>query len=186
MSKNQSYETYQSMSGTPIKAWTRGVLFDEKAQKQVQNVASLPFIHGWVAIMPDVHWGMGATIGSVIPTFEAIIPAAVGVDIGCGMMAVQTTLTASDLPDNLGGLRSDIEARAVPHGRSSNGRRRPRLVEPSQTAFTSDGQTSRDRYDALVDAHQNLAAPTASTTLEPWVRATTSLKCAWTKQTRFG
>ena len=82
MSKNPTYETYQGLTGTPIKAWTRGVTFDERAQKQVQNVASLPFIHGWVAIMPDVHWGMGATIGSVIPTIEAIIPAAVGVDIG--------------------------------------------------------------------------------------------------------
>lgn len=98
-----------------IKAWTRGVPVEEEAMKQLRNVASLPFIHKHIAVMPDVHWGMGSTIGSVIPTKGAIIPAAVGVDIGCGMMAVQTTLTASDLPDNLAGMRSAIEA-AIPVG----------------------------------------------------------------------
>src|SRR5262245_27695546 len=75
--------------------------------------------------MPDVHWGIGATVGSVIPTVGAIIPAAVGVDIGCGMMAVRTTLTASDLPDDLRAVRSAIE-RADPHGRTDNGRRNDR------------------------------------------------------------
>jgi tRNA-splicing ligase RtcB len=83
----------------------------------VQNVARLPFIHKHVAIMPDVHWGLGATIGSVIPTKGAVIPAAVGVDIGCGMMAVKTTLTADKLPDNLLSIRHAIEA-SVPHGRT--------------------------------------------------------------------
>jgi tRNA-splicing ligase RtcB len=75
----------------------------------------LPFIHEHVAVMPDVHAGVGATVGSVIPTRGAIIPAAVGVDIGCGMMAVRTSMTAGDLPDTLASLRADIE-RAVPHG----------------------------------------------------------------------
>jgi len=70
--------------------------------------------------MPDVHWGMGATVGSVIPAKGVIIPAAVGVDIGCGMMAVQTSLTSHQLPDNLSGLRSEIE-RAIPHGRTDHG-----------------------------------------------------------------
>jgi tRNA-splicing ligase RtcB len=70
--------------------------------------------------MPDVHWGIGATVGSVIPTKGAIIPAAVGVDIGCGMMAVQTSLHADHLPDNLHGIRTAIE-KAVPHGRTDNG-----------------------------------------------------------------
>ena len=74
----------------------------------------------WVAVMPDVHAGIGATVGSVVATKGAIIPAAVGVDIGCGMMAVKTTLTATDLPDNLRALRTTIEA-AVPHGRTDNG-----------------------------------------------------------------
>jgi tRNA-splicing ligase RtcB len=80
----------------------------------------MPFIHKHVAIMPDVHWGMGATVGSVIPTKGAIIPAAVGVDIGCGMMAQRTSLTASDLPDNLHGLRTSHRGR-IPHGRTDNG-----------------------------------------------------------------
>ena len=71
--------------------------------------------------MPDVHLGIGATVGSVIPTLKAIIPAAVGVDIGCGMMACKTSLRAEDLPVNLGPLRSAIE-RAVPHGRSPGSR----------------------------------------------------------------
>ena len=112
------YETIDSHGGAPIKAWTRGVMLEESARKQLQNVAKLPFIHRWVAAMPDVHWGLGATIGSVIPTHKAIIPAAVGVDIGCGMMAARTSLTASDLPDKLKGLRTQIE-RAVPVGRNS-------------------------------------------------------------------
>ena len=84
------------------------------------NVAQMPFVHSHIAVMPDVHWGLGATIGSVIPTLKAIIPAAVGVDIGCGMMAVQTSLKATDLPENLKDIRSNIE-KAVPHGRTHNG-----------------------------------------------------------------
>ena len=108
--------------GAPIKAWTKGVQLDKGAAEQLQNVARLPFIHSHVAVMPDVHWGMGATVGSVIPTVGAIIPAAVGVDIGCGMMAAKTSIRAEHLPDDLGGLRSAIEA-AVPHGRTDNGGR---------------------------------------------------------------
>ncbi len=103
-----------------IKAWTRGVPVEEVAKQQLRNIAGLPFIHKHVAVMPDVHWGMGATVGSVIATKGAIIPAAVGVDIGCGMAAQRTSLTASDLPDNLHALRSAIEAR-IPHGRTDNG-----------------------------------------------------------------
>jgi len=104
----------------PIKAWIDGVELEDAARQQLINVSSLPFIHKHIAVMPDVHWGMGATVGSVIPTVGAIIPAAVGVDIGCGMMAVKTSLKASDLPDHLLGIRTAIEA-AVPHGRSDNG-----------------------------------------------------------------
>jgi tRNA-splicing ligase RtcB len=101
--------------GGKIKAWVDGVPFDEMAQQQAHNVAALPFIHEHVAMMPDTHGGYGAAVGSVIPTKGAIIPYAVGVDIGCGMVAVRTSLTADDLPDSLTKLRSDIE-RAVPHG----------------------------------------------------------------------
>jgi tRNA-splicing ligase RtcB (3'-phosphate/5'-hydroxy nucleic acid ligase) len=114
------YDLIQSTTGVPIKAWTKGVAIEAEAEKQLRNVAQLPFIYKWVAAMPDVHWGIGATVGSVIPTKGAIIPAAVAVDIGCGMMAVQTTLSANQLPDNLRGIRSAIE-KAVPHGRSHGG-----------------------------------------------------------------
>lgn len=103
----------------PVKIWTDDI--DEKARHQLEEMAELPFIHKHIAVMPDVHWGMGATIGSVIPSKGAIVPAAVGVDLGCGMIAVATTLTANDLPDNLHNLRSFIEDR-IPHGRSLNGK----------------------------------------------------------------
>ena len=108
-----------------IKSWTRGVPFDEKAMVQVKNLAKMPFVGPHVAIMPDVHVGIGATVGSVIATKGAIIPAAVGVDIGCGMVAARTQLTASDLPDSLAGIRRAIEA-AIPHGRSDHGGRADR------------------------------------------------------------
>lgn len=107
-------------SGVPVKAWVDGVSFEDAAKEQVLRIATMPFAHKHVAVMPDVHLGIGATVGSVVATKGAIIPAAVGVDIGCGMMAVKTTLTASDLPDSLKDMRSSIEA-AVPHGRTDNG-----------------------------------------------------------------
>ena len=111
-----TYEYQDVEGGSPIKMWTRGVPVDDKAREQLTKAAKMPFIFKHVAAMPDVHVGIGATVGSVIPTKGAVIPAAVGVDIGCGMMAARTSLVASDLPDNLAGIRSAIEA-AVPHGR---------------------------------------------------------------------
>src|ERR1700741_2220142 len=119
---NTRYNLIDIENGVPIKAWTKGVKLEDEAKKQLLNVAQLPFVYKWVAAMPDVHWGIGATVGSVIPTKGAIIPAAVGVDIGCGMMAVQTTLNANHLPDSLKTLRTAIE-KAVPHGRTENGRK---------------------------------------------------------------
>lgn len=107
--------TTRSLSSKPIKAWIDHVELEASAEDQLHNIASLPFIHKHVAAMPDCHWGMGATVGSVIATKGAIIPAAVGVDIGCGMNAIQTSLTGSDLPESLARLRSDIE-RSVPVG----------------------------------------------------------------------
>jgi tRNA-splicing ligase RtcB len=100
---------------SPIRAWVDHVAVEAQALSQLQNVASLPIVEGSIAVMPDVHWGIGATVGSVIPTRTALIPAAVGVDIGCGMAAVRTTLTANDLPDSLKSLRAQIE-RDVPVG----------------------------------------------------------------------
>ncbi|PAX07710.1 RtcB family protein [Sphingomonas lenta] len=112
-----NYEFQPVEGGVPIKMWTRGVPVDDRARAQLAAAAKMPFIFRHVAAMPDVHVGIGATVGSVIPTKGAIIPAAVGVDIGCGMMAARTSLNASDLPDNLEGVRAAIE-RAVPVGRS--------------------------------------------------------------------
>jgi len=107
----------------PIKAWTKGVPFEAAALEQLQNIAALSLVHAHIAVMPDVHLGKGATIGSVIPSVDAVIPAAVGVDIGCGMVAAKTSLRANDLPDNLRDIRLAFEA-AVPHGRTlSRGRR---------------------------------------------------------------
>jgi len=112
------YQVLQVENGKPVKLWTSGVPVEDDARTQLMNTARMPFIYRHLAVMPDVHLGKGSTIGSVIPTQGAIIPAAVGVDIGCGMMAVRTTLSAQDLPDQLFELRSAIE-RAVPHGRTS-------------------------------------------------------------------
>ncbi|HEX5047371.1 MAG TPA: RtcB family protein, partial [Gammaproteobacteria bacterium] len=109
------YETMDVGGGRHVKLWTRGVPVDPKARQQLASTAKMPFVFSHLAAMPDVHVGIGATVGSVLATKGAIIPAAVGVDIGCGMMAAQTTLTASDLPESLGKIRSRIE-RAVPHG----------------------------------------------------------------------
>lgn len=112
---------YDETAKNPIKAWVHGVPVEPDAIQQLRNAASLPFIHKHVAAMPDVHVGYGCTVGAVIPTKGAIIPAAVGVDIGCGMMALRTNLRADDMPDNLSHLRSEIE-KAVPHGRTNNGK----------------------------------------------------------------
>lgn len=148
----QNYE-FDNTSRFAIKSWTKGVLVEDQARQQLRNIASMPFIHKHVAAMPDVHWGRGATIGSVIATKNAIIPAAVGVDLGCGMMAVRTTLTANDMPDNLRAIRDEIE-KAVPHGRTDNGGKNDRgsFGElPSAHRDRWSGLVSR--YDAIVKKH---------------------------------
>ncbi|MER6969241.1 RtcB family protein, partial [Streptomyces halstedii] len=99
----------------PIRMWTDPASVEDVALRQLQNVATLPWIKG-LAVMPDVHYGKGATVGSVIAMRDAVCPAAVGVDIGCGMSAVRTSLTANDLPGDLSRLRSKIE-QAIPVGR---------------------------------------------------------------------
>ncbi|KAA8496954.1 RNA-splicing ligase RtcB [Porphyridium purpureum] len=107
----------------PLKMWTQGLPpLEKQAEVQLLNTALLTdIIHPQgIAVMPDAHLGMGATVGSVIPTTKAIIPAAVGVDIGCGMVAHKTTMRAKDLPDSLREIRLAIE-KAVPHGRSDGG-----------------------------------------------------------------
>src|SRR5258708_6251448 len=119
MSQN-TYNEIAPEHGVPVKAWTKGVPLEDAARQQLLNAAQLPFVFKWTAAMPDVHGGIGATMGGVTPPRGAILPAAVGVDIGCGMMAVQTSLNARDLPDNLLGIRTAIET-AVPHGRTNHG-----------------------------------------------------------------
>ena len=148
-----NYEVFTQSNALPVKAWTKGVPFEDAARQQVMNVATLPFVHKWVAIMPDVHCGKGATIGSVIPTDKAIIPAAVGVDIGCGMMAAKTSLNANDLPDSLGHIRAAIEE-AVPHGRSDNGGRNDR--------GKAHGQQVANRGDFPIEAISKRNSPRKS------------------------
>ena len=121
MQQPPNYIQDDSTGGVPVKMWTRGVPVEDEAKRQLANAARLPIVFKHIAAMPDVHLGIGATVGSVIPTLKAVIPAAVGVDIGCGMIACKTTLRAEDLPDNLAPLRSAIE-RAVPHGRAPGSR----------------------------------------------------------------
>ena len=150
-SEERGYEVIPTEGGVPIKAWTRGVAVEESAAAQLQNVARLPFIHKWVAAMPDVHWGIGATVGSVIPTVGAVIPAAVGVDIGCGMMAVQTTLTANDLPESLREIRTAIE-RAVPHGFAKRGRDHGSWHHAPPAAEAAWAEL-KPGFDAIVEKH---------------------------------
>jgi tRNA-splicing ligase RtcB len=143
-------------SHVPIKAWVEGVPFEESARRQVENVASMPFVYKHVAVMPDVHWGMGATVGSVIATQGAIIPAAVGVDIGCGMVAARLDVAASELPDSLAAMRSAIE-RAVPHGRTANGgpgdrgawRNPPKAVSSAWAAL-------HERFERIAEKHPKI------------------------------
>lgn len=142
--------------GTNVKAWVRGVEFEQEAQEQVAKMTSLPFIHSHVAIMPDVHAGKGSTVGSVIPTVGAVIPACVGVDIGCGMMAVRTSLKASDLPDSLANLRSIIE-RNIPVGRTDNGGRNDRGAwdtVPSSVLSAWHGMS--DEFHRILDKHPRI------------------------------
>jgi tRNA-splicing ligase RtcB len=142
--------------GAPIRAWTIGVPFEADARAQLERIARLPFIHRHVAVMPDVHLGKGATVGSVIATKRAIIPAAVGVDIGCGMMAVRTSLRASELPDDLRGVRTAIEA-AVPHGRTDNGGRNDRGAWKNPPAANVDAWNGlRPGYDRIIAKHPKL------------------------------
>ena len=126
----------------PIKAWIDGVPVEDEARRQLFNIAALPFVFSHVAVMPDVHLGKGATVGSVIPTAAAIMPAAVGVDIGCGMMAVRTTLTAERPARQPAPLRAAIEA-AVPHGGvGREGALEGRRAERRRPAFSRPGWPS--------------------------------------------
>lgn len=155
-------EAYRPEGGRVVmKAWTKGVEFEEEARKQVENISRMPFIYPHVAVMPDVHRGMGATVGSVIPTLGAVIPAAVGVDIGCGMMAVKLPIRASRLPDNLGKLRHEIE-KVVPAGRTNDGGDGDRGAwgrVPELHIETWDNELRED-YAKICERHPKIATRT--------------------------
>jgi len=145
----------------PVKVWTSDL--EPQARRQLENVASLPIVHGHIAAMPDVHAGIGSTVGSVIPTKGAIIPAAVSVDIGCGMNAVQLSLTAADLPPSLARIRGAIE-RAVPVGFEMHAGARGHGASREDTA--RDMQRGLDR---IVDKNPKLATMQKDFR-ETWVR----------------
>jgi tRNA-splicing ligase RtcB (3'-phosphate/5'-hydroxy nucleic acid ligase) len=123
-----------------IRMWTRPESVEPEAMRQLRNISALPWTFKHVAVMPDVHYGKGATVGSVIAMRDAVSPAAVGVDIGCGMTAVRTSLRAKDLPADLGHLRSTVE-RAVPVGRDQH----------RATAFTARDASDWDVFWRRLD-----------------------------------
>jgi len=156
LSAASNHETLKVPGGRDIKLWTRGVPVEAEARAQLIKTASLPFIHRHIAVMPDVHVGKGSTIGSVIPTLRAVIPAAVGVDIGCGMMAAKTSLCAADLPDDLGPMRSAIE-RAIPHGRATKGRDHGAWGERLPPLAQAGWAELKSGFEILIRKHPRLA-----------------------------
>lgn len=165
----------------PIKAWVNNVQFEQEAKAQLLRVAKLPFVKH-LAVMPDVHTGIGSTVGSVCATGGAVIPANCGVDIGCGMAAVRLNIKADDLPTSLAEMRSKIEAN-VPHGRTNNGRDGDRGAWGTPPAdvtaalktdlsfhmgYSEHDSSLMGRYEELVDAHPKIytkAVPTQLGTL---------------------
>ena len=132
----------------PVKIWTDEV--DDKSRAQLSNIASLPFIHHHVAAMPDVHLGIGATIGSVIATHKAIIPAAVGVDLGCGMVAARLSITANELDEKALQKVFDQISRDVPVGRDQH--RDDRVLVDAAKAFEPGLKSLTDRHPELLKA----------------------------------
>ena len=135
-----------------VKVWAREL--EATARRQLENVAQLPIIHGHIAAMPDVHAGIGATVGSVMATKSAIIPAAVGLDLGCGMNAVRLTLTASDLPESLSRIRGAIEA-DVPVGFDQHPIGAPRIRERAAKVLASRLKVIVERTPKLRTMQRN-------------------------------
>ena len=130
----------------PVKIWTHDV--DERSMEQLNNIAKMPFIHHHVAAMPDVHLGIGATIGSVIATHKAIIPAAVGVDLGCGMVAARLSLTAKDLDEKSLKKVFDQISRDVPVGRGQHDDNR--VLVATAKPFEAGLKSLTDRHPELL------------------------------------
>jgi len=139
-----SFTTIKS-DNVPIRLWAPLSEVDSRVIAQLKNVAALPWVAHHVAVMPDVHAGRGATVGSVIAMRGAVAPAAVGVDIGCGMAAMKTTLTASHLPDDLRGLRTAIE-KAIPVGKRFHD---SDVWENADDALVAAGRKLREGFDQL-------------------------------------
>lgn len=151
-----TYEVDSVEGGVPIKSWTKGVLFEDQAREQLRKLALMPFIFKHVAVMPDVHAGKGSTVGTVMATRGAVIPAAVGVDVGCGAQCTMLSLKASDLPDSLGVLRSAMEA-VVPHGRTDNGGVNDRGAWSDIPNTVADAWLPlQDGYNRVTEKHQKL------------------------------
>ena len=136
--------------GPNVLSWLPEEQIEDAARQQIENLAGMPFIFRHVGVMPDCHFGLGATVGSVIPTNRAIIPAAVGVDIGCGMIAAKTPLTRNDLPDDLSDIRKAIEHQiplsAGHYNRSIKKTARPRIEQLEAKAAELE---RLDRYDNI-------------------------------------
>ena len=141
----------------PVKIYTDEI--DAQAMQQLYHLSELPFIHSHIAAMPDVHFGKGATVGSVIPTKGAIIPAAVGVDIGCGMNAIRLSIKAKDLPDNLRSIRLAIEE-AIPTGYN---------MHKTDRARQSTIHALADGLDRIIEKHQKVYAKHKKS-YQTWIR----------------
>lgn len=142
----------------PVYMFTKGVPVEEEVYKQLTPIAELPFVYKHIAVMPDCHVGKGSTIGCVIPTLGAIIPAAVGVDLGCGMAAIRTSIKTKHLPDSLADLRFKIE-NAVPHGRTNNGHQGDRGAWhniPEDVAYAWIGKKFEERYKLICQKHTSI------------------------------
>lgn len=161
-----NFEVIDAGGGRIIKAWNKGVPFEDAAIEQLKNTAKLPFIRHYMAAMPDCHFGIGATIGTVLPTKGAVVPAAVGVDIGCGMMAVRTGFKRTEMAGKEAALRAAIEA-AVPCGRTNNGGPGDRgawgtVPEYVQSIWDKDFW---DHYEALCAVNPGMRAKNTSNQL---------------------
>lgn len=143
-------QNLEALFGGKVRLWTGDMPVEQAALDQLKNISELPILGGHIAVMPDVHMGKGATVGSVIPTLSAVIPSAVGVDIGCGMLAVRTGLKASDLPDSLASMRSSIE-HDVPVGFSFH---KDKLAVGGDSPA---GAVLQQRYDTLMASFGDLA-----------------------------
>jgi len=156
-----SYDELHEEGSVPIKSWTQGVAFEDQAKEQLRATAKLPIVWPHVAVMPDVHLGIGATVGSVIPTRGAIIPAAVGVDIGCGMCAVRTNLKADETLTKSRELYLEL-CRSVPHGSSKGHGDVGAWSGPLPANVQTTWEGMADAYDKLVESFPKIHAKQAA------------------------